>query len=403
MAHSSPPWLVSDSTTSARNWLVPDTGSSDLWIPVADFQCVDQEGSDVSQEACNLGLKYHVPDSTEYVANQTFGVKYGTGIALGKVAYADVTVNGITAKRQKIGLVDRTNDVGDGIGSGIFGLGFPALTSAHPGTTLDNETLLFNRAVYDPVFVSMYKQGLIEPWYSFAINRPLKNTTTGPGGWFGLGELPPVAYADDWAVKKIEATSGLPDELTQGRREISLMTLTVDGMTWKNPTSNYTATNTTSFQAVVDTGNHMNLVPSAIATAINDAFSPPGIFNETLHVYVVDCNATTPEVGVILDGKTFWHKLPEDLIYHDASGICYSSFAPTAEEAGLVLNFLGDAFLRTVVAVLDFGKEEMRFAARLGDADGEPPVFEGAAVPNSNLSWLCICLVSAMVWFLFFM
>jgi hypothetical protein len=32
--------------------------------------------------------------------------------------------------------------------------------------------------------------------------------------------------------------------------------------------------------------------------------------------------------------------------------------------AGISLAFLGDAFLKNVVAVFDFGKNEMRFAAR---------------------------------------
>lgn len=78
-----------------------------------------------------------------------------------------------------------------------MGLGFPNLTSAHHGSELDNTTLLLNRAVYDPVFVGMYKQGLVEPWYGVAIERPVENATTGLGGWFGLGELRPVSHSND--------------------------------------------------------------------------------------------------------------------------------------------------------------------------------------------------------------
>lgn len=374
-------------------YVIPDTGSSDLWVPVSDFQCVDPDsGNEISQEECHFGGTYDVPESTEYVKNQTFGVKYGTGIALGKVAYADVTVNGITIEHQKIGLVDRTNDTGDGVGSGILGLGFRTLTSAHPGMELDNTTLLMNRAMYDPVFVSMYKEGLVEPWYSFAIERPPKNVTSGPGGWLGLGELPPVTHSDDWAVKPIEVTEGLPDELTGEKREITLMTLTVDGVSWGSRSNDSRNTNSTKFQAVVDTGNHMNLVPTPIAEAINDAFDPPGVFDEDSGVYVVDCNVTTPEVGIVLDGHTFWHERPEDLVFHDLGGFCYSSVAPTGKGGGLFLNFLGDAFLRNVVSVYDFGKEEMRFAARThgdnGGNDGAQPPSSGSAITPIVTWWL---------------
>lgn len=369
-------------------YLVPDTGSSDLWIPTADFQCVDPvSGDEVSQVECNFGTTYQVPNSTEYIANQTFGVQYGTGIALGRVAYADVTLNGIKVERQQIGLVDRTNDLGDGIGSGILGLGFPPLTSAHPGTELDNSTLLLNRAVYDPVFVSMYKQKLVEPWYSFAFERPSKNMTAGPGGWLGLGELPPVAHSNDWAVKPIEVTESLPDELTGGLRMISLMTLTVDGIVYGNASSNSSVTNSTKFQAVVDTANHMNLFPRALAEAINSAFVPPGLFDEAAHIYVVDCNATTPRLAVMLDGRTFWHQSRDDLIYRDNGGSCYSSIAPTGESDGLALNFLGDAFLRNVVSVFDFGKEEVRFAARISNDAAPLLPFTGGATHSGVSSW----------------
>ncbi|KAJ4986624.1 aspartic-type endopeptidase [Stagonosporopsis vannaccii] len=318
----------------------PDTGGSDLWVPTDTSQSVDpSDNSEVSQEECNFGGTYIVPNSTEYVQNQTFGVKYGSGIATGKLAYADVTLSGITVERQLIGLVDRTNDIGDGLGSGILGLGFPPLTSARPGTELDNETLLFNRAVYDPFFVSMYKQGLIESWHSFALLRPQPNSSTSPGGWLSLGELPPIPHTNDWAVTPIEVTENLPEALTGGQRLISLMTLTVDGVIYRNTSSFPPAGNTSSFQAVVDTGNHRNLFPPLIADAINAGFTPAAVFDNTSKIYIVDCNASTPQVGIILDAHIFWLQSPDDLIFYDESGTCYSSISRTAVDFGLELNF----------------------------------------------------------------
>lgn len=342
--------------------LLVDTGSSDVWVPTSDFQCVVDD-LEVRQDECNFDATYDVPDDIEYVANQTFGVQYGTGIALGKVAKQDVTLGGITVKGQTVGIVDRTSEVYDGTYSGILGLGYKPLTSAHPGTSIDNDTVLFNRAPYDPLFVSMYKQGSIEPWYSLAIDRVPRGQETGPGGWLGLGELPPVPHSDKWAVAPVEVTEGLPEELTNGVEEITLMTLSVDSLSWASASNKSVETSSQSFQAVVDSGHNMNLIPTPEANAINAAFDPPAIFDEGTELYIVDCDAEAPKFGITIDGVTFWHE-EQDMIYEVGDGTCYSSVGATGEDEGLALNFLGDAFLKNVVAVFDFGKDEMRFAAR---------------------------------------
>lgn len=342
--------------------LLVDTGSSDVWVPTSDFQCVVDD-LEVPQDECNLGSTYEVPDDIEYVANQTFGVQYGTGIALGKVAKQDVTLGGITVTGQTVGIVDRTSEVYDGTYSGILGLGYKPLTSAHPGTSIGNNTLLFNRAPYDPLFVSMYKQGSIEAWYSLAIDRVPQGQETGRGGWLGLGELPPVPHSDKWAVAPVEVTEGLPEELTGGVEEITLMTLSVDGLSWAYASNQSAETSSQSFQAVVDSGHNMNLIPTAEANAVNAAFDPPAILDKETELYMVDCDAKPPKFGITIGGATFWHE-ERDMIYEVGDGTCYSSVGATGEDEGLALNFLGDAFLKNVVAVFDFGKDEMRFAAR---------------------------------------
>ncbi|RYP53787.1 hypothetical protein DL769_010460 [Monosporascus sp. CRB-8-3] len=224
-------------------------------------------------------------------------------------------MNGIKFPYRKIGLVDRTNENGGGVGSGVLGQGFPPLISAHPGRKLDNSTLLLSRTV-------------------FAIDRPPKNATRGPGGWLALGELPPVPHTDDWAVKPTGVTESLPDELTGGRREIALMTLTVDGVSWGRRSNSSLTSNSTKFQVAVNTGHHMSLLPQAVAESINEAFDFPGIFDEEASVYFVDCDVTPPALGIALDGRTFWHDRWEYLIYRDAGGFCYSSVVPTGEHSG---------------------------------------------------------------------
>lgn len=385
-------------------FLVLDTGSSDTWVAATGYTCIDESTNQVvPSDECNWCPTYDIPSSIDFVHNQTFGVKYGTGIALGRVADASVTLSGITVPRQRIGIVDRTNDKGDGINSGILGLGFPALTSAHPGTELDNDTisLITNRAIYYPLFVSMYQNDLVEPWYSIAIDRLPRDTATGKAGWLGLGQLPPVPYSDNWTVTPIEITKGIPDTFYEnGEPEISLMTLTVDSMTWGS-SLNSTTTNTTKFQAVVDSGNPQNLVPMSAALAINSLFNPPARFDGNSETFLVECNAKPPVFGITINGQTFWHQ-PEDMISQDYStGVCYSSVAGSTEGFGFEANFLGDAFLKNVVAVFDFGRTEMRFAARTDGSSetGSIPLKSNAPTTYNTASsiWL-LSVLMVLVW-----
>jgi hypothetical protein len=386
-------------------YLVVDTGSSDTWVAATGYTCIDHQSNlAIPSAECMWAPTYNVPTSINYVKNQTFGVQYGTGIALGKVGIENVTLNGITVLNQKVGIVDRTTDKGDGINSGILGLGFPTLTSAHPGNTLENDTLslITNRVIYDPLFVSMYKKGLVEPWYSIAIDRLPRDTPTGKGGWLGLGELPPVAHTDEWAVAPIEITQGIPDAFYQrGKPEISLMTLTVESVSWGS--SAPFSTNATKFQAVVDSGNPMNLAPIEVAESVNSLFDPPAKFNEDLGVYMVDCDAQAPNYGVTINGHTFWHNT-EDMIAQDhLTGLCYSTLAASAEGFGTQINFLGDAFMKNVVSVFDFGKTEMRFAARTDNNQKTdppkptPPVSGGNGPIIVSRATLFLALFTAMV------
>ncbi|KAG9252439.1 putative aspartic-type endopeptidase [Emericellopsis atlantica] len=373
-------------------YLLVDTGSSDTWVAADGYTCIDPADNRVlPSEECMWSPTYTVPQSMRYIQNQTFGVKYGTGVALGKLGIESVTVGGITVQEQAIGIVDRATDKGDGVNSGILGLGFPMLTSAHPGTVLENDTmsLITNRIPYEPTFVNMYKKGLVESWYSIAINRLPRDVASGMGGWLGLGELPPVEHTDDWAVAPIEITEGIPDEFYPGGKPvISLMTLTVDGASWGS-SSPYT-TNTTKLQAVVDSGNNMNLVPIEIAESVNGLFEPPATFKQDLDIYVVDCHAKPPSFGVTIDGHTFWHD-PEDMISKDnTTGLCYSTLGNSADGLGTQMSFLGDAFMKNVVSVFDFGKTEMRFAARTENAQTTAsPLPTPSALSASPPSFAC--------------
>lgn len=364
--------------------LLVDTGSSDTWVVETGYTCIDSsDNSALPQSACGYAASYNRTSTFTPIEDQTFGVKYGAGIAMGTVGTEDLTMAGKTVTGQTVGIVNSTDDAdGDGIQSGILGLSYPSLTSAHPGTNYPNasEALITNRTVYDPFFHSMFKRGLVEPWFSVTLDRlPENNASTGPGGYLGLGELPPVAHADDWAVVPVEITEAIPDDYyANGEPELTYWSLTVDAVTWGPanastssttlPTSN-TTTNSTSFQAAVDTGNNLNFFPVEVAQSINGAFDPPATEDESSGIFSVDCSARAPSLGVVIGGRSFWTDA-RDIIVPLGDGTCISGVGATYEALGVTLHFLGVTFLKGVVSVFDLGEEQMKFAARTdGGAD----------------------------------
>jgi hypothetical protein len=359
-----------------------DTGSSDLWVLQDGWQCLNgTTGLEMPRAGCTFGNATYTPSPTlEIIGDEYFGVVYGAGNALGALAYEDVTLGGITVHRQIVGLVNSTYDTGSGIDNGVMGFGYPALTMAHFGSKVtDNqsETLLLNRTTYDPIFTSMWKQGLVEPWFSLSLERPSSDyAVSGLGGYLGLGELPAVPFdMDSWAVKPVEITNGIPGAFTNNTQEITEWTLTVDGVSWAPPdnaNSNFVATpltagfasNSTAFQTVVDSGQPLNLLPPEVLNEIHLLFDPPVYYDADSDVYIASCDSKPARVGFQLGGRVFWHR-PEDLVMPVGDGSCMSALYPTSSSSiGVSFNFLGDAFLRNVIAIFDFGNDEMRFASR---------------------------------------
>ncbi|KAJ5405935.1 hypothetical protein N7465_007219 [Penicillium sp. CMV-2018d] len=368
--------------------LLMDTGSSDTYVMQTGYKCINSTANLVlPQSDCLYSNKtYHKSKTYRHVDNEMFGVQYGAGVASGHMAYEQVSMHGVTVNAQKIGISNASDAMGDNVNSGLLGLGYPALTSAHPANHTSNTTYWRDRAVYNPLLFTMHEQGLIDPYFSIALAYTPQNQSTSFGGYLTLGGLPPVNHSSHFSTVPVEITENIPLWYTSGKSVRSYWSATVNNITYGSSSNNLT-TNTTSFQAFVDSGNYISYLPPAIVEPINALFSPPATYDSDLRLYVVDCSAKAPEFGLSLGDQTFYHD-GSDLIYQTAEGVCVSNLASSAEVSlgGITLNIIGVPFLKNVVAVFDFGKNEMRFAKKLGlrhsasENTTSTPLVSGASV-----------------------
>ena len=123
---------------------------------------------------------------------------YGDGdFARGPFGYEDVTIAGLTVKRQQIALVNTTTWSGGGVVSGLLGLAYPAVTKAFASSSAIHDIGSPGHRVYDPIFTTMHKQGVTAPVFSVAMDG--RNGT----GWLAFGGIPPVDYVGEFSSTPI--------------------------------------------------------------------------------------------------------------------------------------------------------------------------------------------------------
>lgn len=358
---------------------VLDTGSSDTWLAAANFTCADPDDQSVQpQSTCGFGNLYDSSQSSTFqtIPNTNFNITYADGEVLnGAMGYESVTLAGITVPQQEIADVTYAAWYGDGVSSGLVGLAYPSLTSAYAGSNPDNDQA-GQTVQYFPLFTNMYYNNLINATFCLALSRGEDYSNAGV---LALGGIPNINVSSNFVSTPLQVVkmftsssimvppkSGSAAALTNDTvPQYQFYAIAVDGWSWVAAAGMAAPTpipnNTTSVQAIVDSGTSLIYAPDDIAASVASAFDPPAIYSDQFGGYATLCTATPPKFGVYISGRIHFINAADMLIPADSNGNCVSGVQP-AGTYGMVI--LGDVFMKNVLSVFDVGAGEMRFALR---------------------------------------
>ncbi|KAK3378147.1 aspartic peptidase domain-containing protein [Podospora didyma] len=332
--------------------LIIDTGSSDTWLVKEGFQCLNAALQTVSFVNCNFGPVFKGNFSGGQIPGQHFNISYGSGngpFLNGQMGYSDLTLAGVTIPKQQIALATVGSWNGDGISSGILGLGLPGLTEAFKGNQ-PAEDGLQNLVNYSPVVTTVSSQ-VGNGIFSLGLSR---NAST---SFLALGGVPTFVKVGNYASTPIEKMSK-----QFGGSDYFFYTMTAEQLLWKNRTQ---SGQQQPLKVIVDSGTTLNLLPYNITRAVNAQYSPPAIYIPQQGGWFVPCNAVPPSFGVQIAGQVFWAETSSMILQQvrdPNTNYCATGFGTVEGEPWI----LGDVFFQGLVAVFDTGPSmEMRFAKRL--------------------------------------
>eukprot|EP01105_Mastigella_eilhardi_P002680 TRINITY_DN1341_c0_g1_i8.p1 TRINITY_DN1341_c0_g1~~TRINITY_DN1341_c0_g1_i8.p1 ORF type:complete len:386 (-),score=96.41 TRINITY_DN1341_c0_g1_i8:77-1234(-) len=299
--------------------VVPDTGSSNLWVP----------SSECLWPPCLLHSRYSHSKSSTYQANGTrFEIHYGTkGTLRGYISKDVVTLGDAVVNSQQFAELTTVRGISFLAGrfDGILGLGFDSISVDH----------------VTPLFYNMIEQHVVDdPIFGFWISRDMHQPEI--GGELTLGGVDPAHFEGDFVFAPVSQ---------KGYWEFKMdKVLIEDGAVSQSE----------NMRAIADTGTSLIAGPSALIEEIHRRIGA----KELRSVHVVDCDQMDklPPITFVVSG----HKLtlqPNDYILRLEKGdkaICISGFM--ALDIGEPMLILGDVFLGRFYSQYDYGNARVGFA-----------------------------------------
>ena len=197
------------------------------------------------------------------VPDQGFQVMYGDDTFVkGYFGFDDVTIGGLTAKHQQLGMVNFTYWFSpDSKSSGLLGLAYPFMTG------LDD-----SKHQYDPLFTTLWKQNLTKPFFSLTLSRESTNPKNQADSYLAFGGVPPTVDYDEssWSRAPIKPLRTLDTWGVLDSDDRGLYVIKPDAWVYGKDEKQLVI-NTTSAKdnVAVDAGATLSVLPHGTSPSLN--------------------------------------------------------------------------------------------------------------------------------------
>ncbi|EDV43690.1 uncharacterized protein Dana_GF16404 [Drosophila ananassae] len=307
---------MSIGTPKQKFTMLPDTGSSNIWVP----------GPKCKSKACRSHKKFHPAKSSTYKKKtKAFEITYGSGSVKGRLAEDTVSIGGLTVDNQTFAMT--SSEPGEAFEEskfdGILGLGYQAISVDNVKTLMQN--MCSQNVITSCIFAICLRGG----------------GTSAKGGSLFIGNKNTTAYTGSNSYVYTPVTK-------KGYWQMKL-----DGFYVGSTKVSGTA------QAIVDSGTSLIAAPlHAYKEFVKETGCTPTSSGECW----VKCSKTIPDiVFVIADKKIVIKGDKAKMKVKTQKGHTVCLLVVTYEETNFWI--LGDPFLRNNCAVFDLSKNRIGFAA----------------------------------------